>query len=71
MEGTSKYNLEYINCRSCDASVLQSKKFSVYDKNFCSLDCLQKFKRLEDSKNDKKQHTASYRKSDFGGSACY
>ncbi|ADO18351.1 hypothetical protein [Acanthamoeba castellanii mimivirus] len=57
----------------CDCGKIfsQAEKFTVYSKNFCSIECLKKFKIIEDEKRKPKKPQTKYQSINYGfGSAC-
>lgn len=57
-------------CDDCNKTYDKTKKFSIYDKNFCSIKCLQKYKTIEDNKrNPKSDKCNSHPKYNYGSSS--
>lgn len=58
---------EYFECHQCGKSCLKKDRFTVYDKDFCSKDCLRPFKQAEDDKRKPKVSKDKVVHMNYGG----
>ncbi|XWV26901.1 hypothetical protein QJ857_gp0149 [Tupanvirus soda lake] len=70
METSQENKIKVITC-TCGKSCPASQAFSIYNRVFCSMECLIPYKKEEDEKRKPKQNNKPMMLPDYGGPACF